>query len=62
MPMAASICSVNTVISDKLAACGVQDRPASAAITLQFGVENYLRERVPEIQGLDVPGMPAHLV
>lgn len=28
----------------------------SAAITLQFGVENYLRERVPEIQGLEVGG------
>ncbi|MGI5863962.1 MAG: NifU family protein [Myxococcales bacterium] len=28
----------------------------SAAITLQFGVENYLRERVPEIQGIEVEG------
>lgn len=30
----------------------------SAAITLQFGVENYLRERVPEIQGLVNEGGP----
>jgi len=29
----------------------------SAAITLHFGVENYLRERVPEITGLQVEGM-----
>lgn len=30
----------------------------SASITLSFGVENYLRERVPEIKGLKVEGTP----
>jgi Fe-S cluster biogenesis protein NfuA len=28
----------------------------SAAITLSFGVERYLRERVPECQGIEVEG------
>ncbi|HEY3449884.1 MAG TPA: NifU family protein [Myxococcales bacterium] len=28
----------------------------SASITLSFGVENYLRERVPEVKGLKVEG------
>ena len=28
----------------------------SASITLSFGVENYLKERVPEVKGLKVEG------
>jgi len=28
----------------------------SASITLSFGVENYLRERVPEVKGLKLEG------
>ncbi len=30
----------------------------SSSITLSYGVENYLRERVPEIKGLALDGMP----
>jgi len=30
----------------------------SASITLSFGVENYLKERVPEVTGLKVEGSP----
>lgn len=29
----------------------------SSSITLSYGVENYLRERVPEIKGLALDGM-----
>ena len=31
----------------------------SASITLSFGVENYLRERVPEIKGLKLEDSPS---
>jgi Fe-S cluster biogenesis protein NfuA len=30
----------------------------SSSITLSYGVENYLRERVPEVKGLALDGMP----
>lgn len=32
----------------------------SSSITLSYGVENYLRERVPEVQGLKLEGTPSH--